>query len=398
MINEDFKEKQQIDDLIVSILILFLDYVNFCPNAILKESFHEDMISDVHELLTSCCSCCCCTTYQFIEVICNDIFYEHFYERRSYNSSFATNMISPVSLKELQMREQPTQRTPEWYTFRHNLITASNAYKMFGSESLKNSLIVEKCEEPSKHLSSSVSMHHGVKYEPVSIMFYEFQYQTKVGEFGCIQHPVFKHLGASPDGINILETSDRYKRMLEIKNVFSRVITGIPKLAYWVQMQLQMEVCDLDETDFLETQFQEYKSCDEFLLDSYKDDDNGDSSFIKTSENHFKGIILATEDGQYLYKPLLMEKKEYEEWLNQKKTQENVVVIDILYWKLIYSSCVLVKRNKTWFSANIDHINSFWDTILRERSEGYAHRLPKEKRHMQESFFPSFPSVNSLIV
>jgi hypothetical protein len=93
-----------------------------------------------------------------------------------------------------------------------------------------------------------------------------------------------------------------------------------------------------------------------------------------------------------------MEKKEYEEWLNKKKTEENIVVIDILYWKLIYSSCVLVKRNKTWFSANIDHMNSFWETILRERSEGYAHRLPKEKRHMQESFFPSFPSVNSLIV
>jgi hypothetical protein len=41
--------------------------------------------------------------------------------------------------------------------------------------------------------------------------------------------------------------------MLEIKNVVSREITGIPKPEYYVQMQLQMEVCDLEECDFLET-------------------------------------------------------------------------------------------------------------------------------------------------
>ena len=40
---------------------------------------------------------------------------------------------------------QPEQRTKEWYTFRHELMTASNLWKLFGTESQYNSLIYEKC-------------------------------------------------------------------------------------------------------------------------------------------------------------------------------------------------------------------------------------------------------------
>jgi hypothetical protein len=47
--------------------------------------------------------------------------------------------------------------------------------------------------------------------------------------------------------------------MLEIKNISNRIIDGIPKEEYWVQMQIQMETCDLDECDFVETRFKELK-------------------------------------------------------------------------------------------------------------------------------------------
>ena len=58
-----------------------------------------------------------------------------------------------------------------------------------------------------------------------------------------------------------------FGRMLEIKNVVSREITGIQKSEYWIQMQLQMEVCELNECDFLETKFIEYLSYEEFKED-----------------------------------------------------------------------------------------------------------------------------------
>ena len=91
-------------------------------------------------------------------------------------------------------------------------------------------------------------------------MIYEQKYNTTVEDFGCIQHDHYDFVGASPDGINVDKNSPLFGRMLEIKNVVSRVINGIPKKEYWIQMQLQMEVCDLDYCDFLETKFVEYES------------------------------------------------------------------------------------------------------------------------------------------
>jgi hypothetical protein len=44
-------------------------------------------------------------------------------------------------LNVLRNKPQPAQRTKEWYHFRHNLITASNAYKAFESQATQNQLI-----------------------------------------------------------------------------------------------------------------------------------------------------------------------------------------------------------------------------------------------------------------
>ena len=99
--------------------------------------------------------------------------------------------------------------------------------------------------------------HWGTKYEPVSVQYYEYIYDTTIEDFGCIPHKEYSFLAASPDGINTDQNNYLFGRMLEIKNVVSREITGIPKMEYWIQMQLQMEVCNLNECDFLETKFVE---------------------------------------------------------------------------------------------------------------------------------------------
>ena len=88
-------------------------------------------------------------------------------------------------------------------------------------------------------------------------------------------HPKYPYIGASPDGINVDSTSGLYGRMLEIKNPTTREITGIPKEEYWVQMQLQMEVCGLNHCDFLETKFSVYETKEQF-------DEDGD--FYKSKD------------------------------------------------------------------------------------------------------------------
>ena len=86
----------------------------------------------------------------------------------------------------------------------------------------------------------------GVKYEEVAVMIYEQRNSMKVFEYGCIPHPVYDFIGASPDGITDSGI------MLEIKCPSSRKITGVIPSYYWCQVQTQLEVCELDRCDFLE--------------------------------------------------------------------------------------------------------------------------------------------------
>ncbi len=169
-----------------------------------------------------------------------------------------------------------TQRSPEWFTSRYNLISASMASKALASEAQRNSLIFEKCkpfeafqEECRRHafLGTNSPMHWGIKYEPITVRIYETVHQTILHhQYGCIAHPTYPWLGASPDGINADPHNERLLgRMVEIKNIVNREIEGEPFEQYWVQMQMQMEVCDLDECDFVETRIKEFASREDYL-------------------------------------------------------------------------------------------------------------------------------------
>ena len=166
-------------------------------------------------------------------------------------------------LARIQSVDQAKQRSVEWYESRYNLLTASNLWKVFGSPAQYNSLIYEKCKPLEIHdrqnssicVDSNSTLQHGIRYEPLSILLYEREYGTNVCDVGCIPHPDHSYIGASPDGIIMDPGSPRYGRMIEVKNIVNREITGVPLESYWIQMQLQMEVCDLDECDFIETRF-----------------------------------------------------------------------------------------------------------------------------------------------
>ena len=280
-------------------------------------------------------------------------------------------------IEYLRTRPQPPQRTDAWYKFRHNLITASNAYKAFESQSSINQLIYEKCQPLKTAETDSFSyvnvkspFHWGQKYEPVSVLLYEEIFKTKVEDFGCIQHDKYSCIGASPDGINVDPSSPLYGRMLEIKNVVSREITGIPKKEYAIQMQLQMEVCNLDECDFLETKFVEYGSETEFYND--------------VSDTKAKGVIVyfvRESKPFYVYKPLnILSRDDIESW--EQETMEkygDLVWIQNIYWRLDVLSCILVKRDKLWFDSHIGQLEKVWKIIEEERVTGFSHRAPNKR-------------------
>ena len=282
-------------------------------------------------------------------------------------------------LKYLREKPQPAQKADAWYLFRWNHITASSAYKALEKSQCKqNELIISKCSpidlKRKRGVNINSPFHHGNKYEPLSVIFYEQIYNTKVGEFGCIKHKTEDHLAASPDGINIKEDNPRFGRLLEIKNIVNRDITGIPKKEYWVQMQMQMECCELDECDFLETRFKEYPSEEDF---------NNDGDFSFTAEGKKKGIIICfyTNNGPlYKYMPFHYNKTQFEKWYDETLDEfTHLTWVRNIYWWLDEHSCVLVLRNKYWFNSVKAQFKKIWNTILEERKTGYEHRKPKKR-------------------
>ena len=383
----------------------YSEILDYTYEIILSQYFDNNYYNNIHNLneikFRSILFRCC--------LISRILIFKYFIPIRSYNSTFIRKNMKGISynkiinfdkinaqLEKIKSIKQPEQRTDEWYTFRNSTLTASNIWKIFISDYSQTQLILEKCQpldiDKFKVTNTNSPLHWGQKYEPVSIMYYEKLNNTTVTEFGCIPHSQYSFIAASPDGIVCDKNSDLFGRMLEIKNVVSREINGKPKMEYWIQMQLQMEVCDLNECDFLETKFVEYTEEEEFENDN-------------TTEN--KGIILQfchNDSVHYEYAPLHVKstkEKEYSNWYDSKiEINKEKTFVNTLFWKLEVISCVLVLRNKFWFSSILPSIEFFWNTILKEREdESYKLRI-KDKKKLEHKNFKDksdFPDSGCLI-
>jgi putative phage-type endonuclease len=324
-----------------------------------------------------------------------------YFEFYGIKRSETTKITSPKNrnnfskiIENIKKKDTHEQGTKPWYDFRWRHITASSAYKALGSDAEKNQLILTKCKpiSPSKGMGVNITsaMHHGHKFEPLSILLYEEKFDTKVGEFGCIESDKYPHLAASPDGINVKENNPRYGRLLEIKNPTSRKICGIPKKDYWVQMQMQMEVLNLPECDFLETAFKEYESENLF---------KADGTFDKSQNDEKKGVILCFNDGKkpvYEYTPLgIGNFEDYEKWRDDIIDKHaNLTWIKDTYWRMEKWSCVLVRQNESWFNSVKDQFRELWDIILKERESGFEHRKPKKRAKKTKTIQITTPPLN----
>lgn len=416
-------------DLFESACLLIDELVKKNPMAYIQPNFHQSIVDEVFEMLIQPfdenasiltmedIDAFMSGDYSYEEKIIEveqfvlttieqamNMFYKHIAPIRAHKKTFIRTTLPNLEKLEKQIDylksvPQPEQRTDEWYAFRYKYLTASNIWKTFISQSTKNQLIYEKCkplstnnttESSSSSVNTDSPMHWGHKYEPVSVALYERKYNTTVSEYGCIPHKSISFLAASPDGINTNKSSGRYGRMLEVKNIVNREINGNPKMEYWIQMQLQLEVCDLKECDFLETRFIEYENEEEFLEDSYSRH-NADANAIAikspflSKDYKNKGIIMYfMKDGQPIYEyytpPKSSTIEEYQVWEEEMmKKNEMIMWVKNIYWKLDQLSCVLVMRNKFWFESAKPELYAIWQTIEKERIEGYEHRSPTRR-------------------
>lgn len=349
--------------------------------------FKEDDFDELYEYVNSICL----HTLRSVEI---PAYYEEHiqsYETKSvsaediqrlHTSSFRVPQSVAAKSPHLSQFTDVKQRTNEWYELRHNILTASNIWKAFSTESQRNSLIYEKCSpfvpRATENISVNTSspLHWGVKYEPLTTMMYEKENSTGIDEFGCIQHPTYDFLGASPDGINT-KAGNLYGRMVEIKNIVNREISGRPSEAYWIQMQLQMECCNIDVCDFVETRFKEYETEEEFYGECDTTRQRGvilhyiDKNLVNSGVPHYEYMPLETA----------ITVECITNWVSSKSLElkGNFVLYEKKYWYLDQYMCVSVRRNRMWFQEAIEKMDDVWKTIEKERLEGYQHRAPKKR-------------------
>jgi putative phage-type endonuclease len=145
------------------------------------------------------------------------------------------------------------QKSDEWMTARHNIITSSEVASVLDCNMYESSLdLLKRKSAPIRKSFTGMSIEWGERYEPIAIDVFKQIKKQNVSGVNLVVSDKYTWLGASPDGV----VTDG--RLLEIKCPFSRkIINGKTPYCYWIQVQIQLEVCNLEECHFMQCEFAE---------------------------------------------------------------------------------------------------------------------------------------------
>jgi len=334
-------------------------------------------------------------------------------------NKFVVNELSSESLYESVLDEkvdyiknvpQPEQRTKAWFDMRNNMITASSAATALSENPYEKveGFIMEKVF--GREFMDNEFVHHGKKYESIATKLYEHLKNARVDEYGLIQHPKISFLGASPDGICSKYTLDgdinlkNYGRMLEIKCPYRRKINMKGEIDdticphyYWIQIQLQLECCDLEYCDFWQCEIKEYTDvetwmlpekmnhrCEQDELSGIKDEWTYGFVVQYKMDNYVKRNSTDKEVfcSKYLYpENLLGNYHEKVQLANEMKKQEipGYTFDQILYWRIVNSHCCEIKRERKWFEEKYPIFKEVWNRIEYLRKDTEAANIFREK-------------------
>jgi putative phage-type endonuclease len=313
---------------------------------------------------------------------------------------------------KLRAVKLPSQRSPEWFTMRAGMLTASDGGAIIGVSKYDApyTVILKKLRTPP--FTSNIHCYHGKKYEEPATMIYSYRMNAQVDEFGLMQHQVHKIVGASPDGIcnglklDGVSKSNLIGRMLEIKCPSRRKILTegeikgeICPIHYWVQVQLQLECCDLDDCDFWQCKITEYKNKKEFV-----DDTDNKEPFRSATTGFEKGCVIQLmpksswekidsgemsyeqsvyEYATFIYQPKVeMTPHECDLWISnemssfhQKPEYIELYIDRVFYWRMDMAKNVLIKRDRQWFADVIPLYKKAFKWVLFLRQNKLQQKL-----------------------
>jgi putative phage-type endonuclease len=260
-------------------------------------------------------------------------------------------------LNELKNMPLIKQRTEEWFNLRKNRLTASDLYDAINKSNeclakKKAGVIIDNT-----NFNIIPPLKWGTMFEPMAIRCYShIKNNIEINEFGLIPDKNLEHFGASPDGINELGI------MIEIKCPYTRQIkTNFIPPKYYMQIQGQLAVCGLEECEYIECDFKNLKTEEDYLKELNED-------LIKEHGIIAEFKIKNSDEFSYLYSEAYLKPSQcinnIKEQLTKKINSDNSVIFNKLtYWKLEKINIQRVYFNEKEWNEIKPKINSFWEKV-----------------------------------
>lgn len=278
--------------------------------------------------------------------------------------------------KAIQEAPQIPQRSEEWYRQFGKVLTASEFSALFSFNKRRKDLVYSKANPPSeqqsfRHACPTDEMNAigwGIRFEPVIKQLLEYRDKCKIYEPGRLSHPTNTHLAASPDGLILNSANpDQIGRLVEIKCPYSRSIGKEIPSDYWIQMQIQMEVTDIDECEYVECDLVSKRANQKETLDLSGTTYQGNVYLIKQ---------IVEEDQPFEYKYLYGDIGSIE----MPPIPEGYEWVETIPWGLKAWHRKIVHRDRAWYEGTKTYQEAFWrDVEAVKKGETLVITTPKLK-------------------
>lgn len=290
-----------------------------------------------------------------------------------------------ANIQRLLQTPQIEQRTDEWYQDALGLLSASQFNTILKSGRTRGHLVLQKAaKEPIDQsqrrtvvLTQDLNpFTWGIRFEPVVKQIYQSLTGTRVVDLGRLRHSTDSRMAASPDGLVVEGPSIRLGRFVEFKAPVTRKILSIVPEDYGAQMQIQMEVGQVEECDYLEVKFESQYG----IKTSPVTIPSTNPSLV---EKWFFGHIFVIgsletyEPVRYEYSPL------NDTTWKPTLASDNEVIVEIIPWWTTTWYMTTVGRSRQWFASVQPAIQAFWEDV--EKAKQGTFELPASQRKAKET-------------
>ena len=321
--------------------------------------------------------------------------------------------ISLLHTSRNYSKDQPPQRSLEWYKHRAYKITASHYGKLMSTSSVAKKThaftqakSIRNEDFSPKPFSSGQACMWGNMMEPICSMLYvHFAKDTvMLEEFGLLCDKEHTYIGASPDAICNEQSGEEYVgRLVEFKAPYSRsIVAGHVPIEYLKQIQGQLQVtrlpcCDYAEYNICtESRFESMQRYERFRM--YNEDKHKTKEQCSHFAMHAQGFIVKTVDETnhviHYYGPIndIEDSTIEQQLLSMSPHQQSHA--HVTYWSLVDSQIVTVYRNEAYFNEYmLPHLQETWkymkefldnDTLFQSEHTKREESALKRKKRKQE--------------